>query len=489
MVALFQHAYQIELTRLVYWCYMSAHDKARFLFTDDKRVGGPHENEPNGACKRLYTRMTLNREQFNLFDIDEKDSLFLHMKDAKKFEEENSIPIDNFKAFVDILLLENDDFVQYHGDIDDMVLEEMSKTDLISGASKPLLQKWICGLLIDGRYDDGEKYIFELNGTAESFSWNIKVLHSGLFKSLLKVQLSKKVDVDMDEYFLDDLEAANREIILLKKRERGYELSQVQLQKSISKFQEKIESNILRGRVHSMKDKIMKYFLPTINELLSENDNLLEELGRRGNVFRSSMKRSHEEMKAEESERGEEDEEEESKRGRKDKYYDLMQKERKKRLEYEKERTKNNVVDNYLLDEEGKAQGKSNESVPAKSGSDEDLKFINDAAIEANLSAIDDVKADEDGDVMFVSNKRNLPETTPTENLKSQMDLIADELIVPSNGMVLNEDTQLDDETDISGAGAATDVDSDAVVDIDMRVSFRDTQNYYGSDSGNETEY
>lgn len=265
----------------------------KVLFTND-RVSNQNTD------KKLYCRVQLkninpNDNKILLKVVSESDDPVLsniNNPNGREKGDLDEIDIGNFFLIIDILTYENDDFIQYNGNIDKKTIEILNNEDgFLKGIGLNKLCMWIYGLLIDGTFNDGTNYKFDLIRLNDNIYWSVKVLHFGLFKLLFKINVTRLGFVDIDEYFVDDLESYYENEIKNKRELKGWKIKESKYLNEIKILKDKNEINKLRNSVRLMKKRISNYFLPLVNSLLEDKKNLLEKLNERGDVVFSSSKK------------------------------------------------------------------------------------------------------------------------------------------------------------------------------------------------------
>lgn len=317
------------------------------VFTRDFAGESGLENERTGTgvaneSKKLYTRIRITNSnptlRKTLLDEVEKtsDPVLSYMSGSLAKHEPTDESLEacgNVIVWVDILGFKDDDFVQYQGQIDSEVIRTVTEQGIAEGIGLSELYIWIYGLLIDGKYD-GSNYEFGLIKVDDSFFWSITILHLGLFKMLGKVKLKENLSIDIDEFFVEDLERFYKESIEHRRKEEEWKLEKAKYVNQIKLLNDKKKIDKLSNSVRLMKSRISNYFLPLVNSLLEDKRELIEKVSGMGDiVFSSTRKRNTAHL---DYDRKEIKIEEEVQQGKKidceDEDLDWMQRERNKRM-------------------------------------------------------------------------------------------------------------------------------------------------------------
>lgn len=312
--------------------------KIRAIFSTDLR------NDDTLTQRKLYTRLELKSSELLNYEFNFNDPLYEYVNNGKiTLQNTDDINIGNkFNIELNILDPQFKDLVQYHAEINESIIDQIMNNNLLIGINREIVIIWILGLLINGKYDIEDRYKFEIFNENGNHYWNIRIFNNGLFKILTKITLNK-IEVNLDDFILEDLEYFYNENKVFKSKERDWELEKEKFAKNILLIKEKEQLNKLKDSVRKMRMQISEYFVPLVNSLLKENK-LLK--GDTGDVIFSSKKRTNdiEEMKQEifkEMEIGinnnnDDDEDDENDGGKKDKFLELARKEKNKRRKLEK---------------------------------------------------------------------------------------------------------------------------------------------------------
>ena len=402
---------------------------SRVVFTRDfagesgLRNGG-RDAEVTNESKKLYTRVRITNSdptwKKTLSNEVEKTSdpvlSYLSGTLAKHEPTDESLEdCGNVIVWVDILGFKDDDFVQYQGQIDSTAIRKVTEEGIAKGIGLSDLHIWIYGLLIDGKYD-GSNYEFGLIKVDDSFFWSITILHLGLFKMLCKVKLKKKLTIDIDEFFVEDLERFYKETIEHRRKEEEWKLEKAKYVNQIKLLNDKKKMEKLSNSVRLMKGRISNYFLPLVNSLLEDKRELIKKMNGMGDiVFSSTRKRNTAHLDNDRKEIKIEDEVQQGKKiDREDEDLDWMQRERNKRM-------------------------KLNHDIP---------KIINETS-EPQLVETARVSSATDDSLVF--NKRDkgfMIETQP--DLIETVANASKEANSRDSSVILEEETQADEETDVS---------------------------------------
>lgn len=410
---------------------------ARVLFTTDCRNS---DDENRGLyCRVNYTGLDSSAiEEINSIVKDNFDPVHVFIKKGNNelvgnFKIEKFEHFEHFKIEIDILTDESDDFVQYHGIINMEILKTIEDTNnFVTGIGIFQLFIWIYGLLVDGKFDNEKYYKFDLVEIDNEIYWIIRVLHFGLFKIICKIQLEKKANTDLEEYFVEDLERYYQREKYMKQCEQDWELERSKYLKEIKLLKDQNEISKLRNSVKLMKQKITSYFLPLVNSLLSDKKELKEKIEGTGDImFSSSKKRNigqiEEEVRIVERER----EREKERENEKDDDLDWMQRERNKRVKVKQDDDLSEFEKFGSSAEEG-GEGGEGENIKIKlsdKSDDDDDSFI----FSKRDRIVDDME------VKINTSKNN------DDNLEKK-----EKSEETEQSILIEEDTQLDENTEIS---------------------------------------
>lgn len=390
----------------------------RVLFTEGNNVTG-HQF----LNKRLYSRVTLTgilpdeREELVKRVNEREDPIVGHIKDETGLYT-NSTPdaidisgLGEFKIMVNVLVMVDGDFSQYSGEINRDIIQQTGESILVTGIDMESLYIWLFGLLINGKYD-GSNYRFELIKKGDVTEWSIKVLHYGLFKALLKVNLRKQEEIDLDEYFIEDLERYYVEGVEFRTMQNNWKYEKNRYLEEIKLLKDQNEISRLRDSVRLMKSRISKYFVPLVNSLLKEKGSLIEKLDGVGDtVFSSTRKRKS-------GDTSDQFDSENFEIGLKTEAGDglsSIEKERNKRIKLREKETEE--ADNYIKAENNDGNGDNNSSI---------LLHAQDVVMEIETQPAE-IECVKDDSVTELANKS-----------------------IDESFVFLEEETELDEETDVS---------------------------------------
>ena len=396
---------------------------ATVLFTNDYGEEGGRANE----CKKLYSRIRIinldesaKRSLSN--EVHNTDDPIVSYINSGVNRNEISIGDNNDEwqhmvIYVDILGFKDEDFVQYRGQINSGVIKKICEEGIAKGISLRRIYIWLYGLLIDGRYN-GSNYEFAFVNVKESFFWLVKVLHFGLFKIICKIEVKKQSSVDLDEFFIDDLQRYYDEGIEYRKREEEWKLERKKYLEGIKLLSDKKEIDRLRHSVSLMKSRISGYFLPLINSLLEDKRMLNEKLDNLGDVtFNSARKKKVSELNM----------------------YDGSDK-----ISEAKALDTTVDGDSEKLDWIQKERNKRMRRVQEPSAEEKEDKNL-------ELVEISNQKSNSDDSITFNKRDRSLEfEPRRQPNLAEGTIDLQDAVKPVSEGIVLDEETQVDVETDAS---------------------------------------
>lgn len=427
--------------------------KIGVIFSNDLR------NDDTLTQRKLYTRLELKSSELLNYEFNFNDPLYEYVNNGK-ITLQNTDEINIFNKFnieLDILDPQFNDIVQYHAEIDESIIDRIMNNNLLIGINREIVIIWILGLLINGKYDIEDRYKFEIFNENGNYYWNIRIFNNGLFKILTKITLNK-VEVNLDDVLLKDLEYFYNENKLFKSQERNWELEKEKFSQNIFLIKEKEQLNKLKDSVRKMRMQISEYFVPLVNSLLKENK-LLK--GDTGDVIFSSKKRKNdiEEMKQEifkEMEIGinnNNNEDDEDDGGKKDKFLELARKEKNKRRKLEK-------VENEKV-EEVKPKEHVKETIFENNSNDleDDIVFLN----KREHHSITETQSD------FITANCEVNESIQLITLENDTQIDDDEDDNDDQNEDQNED--LDQETDISDYLIEENIESDEKTDYSTEVS------------------
>lgn len=266
--------------------------KSRVLFIDDKTS---HGLEDSKVKKNVYSRVVLKSKKETTFSTATKkikDPLLYFTKFGRSEDVDVGLTdCVNMKLQIDMLLINENDFVQYRGEITPEILENLKMNNLTAGIETKSLYVWMFGLFLYGNYDDGENYRFEMVKIEKGIYLAVKFLHQGLFKVIFNLELTKQKNIDLDEYFLEDLESFYHEAVETRNKEKMWEVEREKYLQEIAMLKEGSEIGKLRTNVRYMKSRIMEYFLPLVNYLLQEKKALTERIEESTDIVFTSRKR------------------------------------------------------------------------------------------------------------------------------------------------------------------------------------------------------
>ena len=424
--------------------------KIGVIFSNDLR------NDNTLTQRKLYTRLELKSSELLNYEFNFNDPLYEYVNNGK-ITLQNTDEINIFNKFnigLDILDPQVNDLVQYHAEINESIIDQIMNNNLLIGINREIVIIWILGLLINGKYDIEDRYKFEIFNENGNYYWNIRIFNNGLFKILTKITLNK-VEVNLDDVLLKDLEYFYNENKLFKSKERDWELEKEKIAKNIFLIKEKEQLNKLKDSVRKMRMQISEYFVPLVNSLLKENK-LLK--GDTGDVIFSSKKRKNdiEEMKQEifkEMEIGinnnNNNEDDEDDGGKKDKFLELARKEKNKRRKLEK--VDNEKVEEVKPEEHVKETKFENNSIDLE----DDIVFLN----KREHHSITETQSD------FITANCEVNESIQLITLENDTQIDDDE----DDNDDQNED--FDQETDISDYLIEENIESDEKTDYSTEVS------------------
>lgn len=255
------------------------------LFTWDERSFKNKTSEKDGL---LYTRIAVS-EKIKINNAN--DPLLQHLKHETISNHGNT----HFKGLtyrLDILSINEVNFEQYSSTITEGNLEKINNNGLLKDMGIDNLYLWVYGLLVEGTYNNEKLYRFELLETLGELNWTIKYLYEGLFRAVLSVRLDKCGDVNMDEYFLEDLQELYRKDLLNQQKERIWNSERRHLMEQIHLLESRTEIDKLREDVRNMRKLQLAYFIPLINEYNNEIRQLKRQLDSNSDsLFINSRKR------------------------------------------------------------------------------------------------------------------------------------------------------------------------------------------------------
>lgn len=427
--------------------------KIGVIFSNDLR------NDDTLTQRKLYTRLELKSSELLNYEFNFNDPLYEYVNNGK-ITLQNTDEINIFNKFnieLDILDPQFNDIVQYHAEINESIIDQIMNNNLLIGINREIVIIWILGLLINGKYDIEDRYKFEIFNENGNYYWNIRIFNNGLFKILTKITLNK-VEVNLDDVLLKDLEYFYNENKLFKSKERNWELEKEKFAKNIFLIKEKEQLNKLKDSVRKMRMQISGYFVPLVNSLLKENK-LLK--GDTGDVIFSSKKRKNdiEEMKQEifkEMEIGinnNNNEDDEDDGGKKDKFLELARKEKNKRRKLEK--VENEKVEEIKPEEHVKETKFANNSIDLE----DDIVFLN----KREHHSITETQSD------FITANCEVNESIQLITLENDTQIDDDEDDNDDQNEDLDQD--LDQETDISDYLIEENNESDEKTDYSTEVS------------------
>lgn len=418
----------------------------RVIFTNDERNTGISDD----IVKKLYSRITIDKINKDTYSgiksiIDKTEDPLIKCIDSSSSDADVDMNISkthvddlsNYCINIDILVFENGDYVQCHGAIDNDVLLSLRESGLSKDISLSTLYIWIYGLLLIGNYDDGRSYKFEFSQQGHDNFWSIKLLHSGIFKIVLNLKITKKPNVDIDEYFIDDLQSFYFENIVFNNERKRMNAEIDKRLVEINRLKDKTIIEKLRNSVNLMKNRITNYFLPLINHLNDENNMLMKRIDDSGDtVFLSSRrKRRFEDV---DTDNGDKFKIENlvKPEARNDGFDDdFVERERNKRLKYKEM----NERDAIQLEDENKAN-KTTKQVDTEEARDQRINDYGDHEVSKGNDGL--IEEDTQPDVIAVFNRKEEQDNTAIDENKNDDD--------ENDAYNLEEDTELDDQTDVS---------------------------------------
>ncbi|TID28199.1 hypothetical protein CANINC_002632 [Pichia inconspicua] len=385
---------------------------------------------------RLYTRVTTRFEhQGKLIECVGKNSdpMMTKINTVVGMDNTEIYLLENMVFEVNILLLNNGNFEQYRGKIDNTAVENMLQSNLVSGTEPVTLYVWIYGLIISGDYDDGESYRFEFVSTGTELYWSIKMIDNGIYKTVLSIKMENVEEIDIDEYFLEDLEQLWNISVEHKKKEKEWQLEKVKMVQEMEVLRKRTGIEHLQNSLRTMKAKIIDYFLPLVNNLLLEKKKLLAQSADEGDtIFLRALKRKRGDgLKEEENDDVERD------------VLDIdefMEAERHKRMK---------GIENAKVDSENDVHEKENRA----------LSF--------------DVETDEDS-IKFNGKKRTADVETAVEEMEIALNVVIEADDLELNKAKNSELVVLDEDTDADGGNTDPEI-TEISTEVESAIEHYDT--------------
>lgn len=404
----------------------------------------------DNETSKLYTRVNVPFEHQNgLIESVNKnrDPLITKCNIINGIDSSEIYLIENIVFVIDILVLNDGNFEQYRGEIDNIVIENVLNSSLVLGMEPLALYVWLYGLIALGEYDDGETYRYELVSTGTELYWTIKMIDNGIYKTVLSIKMCSVKEIDIDEYFLEDLEQFWNKSVEYKQREKEWQMDKEKLMLEMEMLRKKTGIEHLQNSLKNMKTKITDYFLPLVNNLLLEKKRLLANSTDEGDaIFLRAVKRK----------RNNDEEIEEMKGGKEENEMNVldidafMEAERRKRMKLAESFKGESKID--MKSEESKAL--KFEAVGTDVDTDEDsINFNKKRNLVGNVN-------DNDEEVCNVLDNKIEQELFEMSNEQKDSELV-----------VLEEDTDADEnDTDPNATEISTEAESENVTEEDTQI-------------------